>query len=212
MNNHDTYTPDQHHLIAELAATYGVEPEQIRFFSGDTRPFFEHEAAAVLVRALAGARGIKNHQVPSVNADSISMEVEITFEDGYSSSAIGVANVNETIDGKPMTEEQLKRLATSRATRGTLVNAGVDLLKLHFQARHGNVAEISTRTNRATLSRHAHVLGEETGLIVGKNKIAWRTVLLKRYGVGSSDNLSEDQLADFTAFLNTLANPQQMAA
>ena len=68
------------------------------------------------------------------------------------------------------------------------------------------------RWHPRTLSRHAHVLGEETGLIVGKNKIAWRTVLLKRYGVGSSDNLSEDQLADFTAFLNTLANPQQMAA
>lgn len=207
-----TYTQEQYQLIAELSAAYGVEPDQIRFFSGDTRPFFEHEAAAVLVRALAGARGIKNHQVPSANADSISMECEITFEDGYTSSSVGVANVNETIDGKPMTEEQLKRLATSRAMRGTLVNAGVDLLKLHNQQMHGNVTEISTRTNRATLSRQAHALGEECGVIVGKNKIAWRTVLMKRYSVGSSDNLSEAQLADFVAFLNTLAHPQQMAA
>lgn len=210
--NEPTYTKEQYALIAELAAAYNVEPDQIRFFSNDPRPFFEHEAAAAICRRLAGARGIKNHQVPGVTPDSISMECEITFDDGYTSSAVGVANLGETIDGKPMTEEQLRRLATSRAMRGTLVNAGVDLLKLHNQQMHGNVTDISTRTNRATLSRQAHALGEETGLIVGKNKIAWRTVLMRRYSVGSSDNLSEGQLADFVAFLNTLASPQQIAA
>lgn len=210
--NEPTYTKDQYALIAELAATYGVEPEQIRFFNADPKPFFEHEAAAAICRRLAGARGIKNHQVASLNADSISMECEITFEDGYTSSSVGTANVNELIDGKPMTEEQLKRLATSRAMRGTLVNAGVDLLKLHNQQMHGNVTEISAKSNRTKLLNEAHALGNETGLIIGKNTIAWMGVLQKRYGVASSGSLSEPQLTDFIAFLRTIADPQQIAA
>lgn len=212
MNNEPTYTKDQHALIAELAATYGVEPDQIRFFSADPRPFFDHEAAAAICRRLAGARGIKNHQVASINADSISMECEITFDDGFTSSAVGVANTNETIDGKPMTEEQLKRLATSRAMRGTLVNAGVDLLKLHNQKMFGTVTDISTRTNRQKLSNEAHALGEEVCAIVGKNKTVWMKMLLKRYGVFTSTTLSDEQLADLVAFLKTFTQPQQMAA
>lgn len=210
--NEPTYTKEQYALIAELAAAYGVEPDQIRFFNSDPKPFFEHEAAAAICRRLAGARGIKNHQVASLNADSISMECEITFEDGYTSSSVGTANVNELIDGKPMTEEQLKRLATSRAMRGTLVNAGVDLLKLHNQQMYGNVTEISTRTNRHKLNSEVHALGSEIGLIVGRNKIAWITMLQRRYAVASSENLDDTQLADLVAFLRALANPQQIAA
>jgi len=200
---------EQSRLVAELSALYGIDPDQVIFFTGDPQPFFEHEAAAVLVRYLAGARGIKNMSVESKFPDTIAMYVEIAFEDGFTSGAEGYANVNELLNGQKMTEDQLRRMATGRAMRTVLVDAGVNLLKLHHKAMHRAVDDAPERSNRSRLIARAHALGSEMGLIVntgeGIDKTLWQGTLTARYGVTNSNELGDDLLADFVAFLNTLA-------
>lgn len=214
MNNTEkTLSPEQHFLVSELAATYGIEREQVHFFNDDERPFFEHEAAAVLVRSLAGAVGIENEPVASVFPDSLAMKCKLQFEDGSTSSHVGIANLRETINGQPMSDEQIQRLATSRAMRGALVNAGIDLLKLHQRAKTG-VIEFATQpvSQHAVLLRQAHVLGQEAGLIVGLDKGAWQQIMQNRYDRIHSNELTVEELADFVAVLKTLVPQRQTAA
>ena len=200
------YTKEQNHLIAELSATYGVEPEEIIFFHGDPKPLFAYEAGCVIANALTDLRGIDIEPVNNGFIDSISYRCILTRTDGASRSAVGVANINETDEnGKKLTTPQLEVLASGRAFRNVLRVAGIDLLKLHNQAMHGVVPFGATpKTNYANLLGQAHHLGQMAGLIIGDDKSAWRTILRNRYGVNHSNELSESQLADFVAVLNTL--------
>lgn len=215
-----TYTKEQHSLIAEFSATYGLQPEQIRFFKADPQPFFDRDATAVLIHKLTDAVGVEDEIVATPFVGSLAVKYKITFEDGSFASATGVANLEEKLDGEPMTPEQVQSLATSRAARYALRNKGIDLVKLHYANKNANVVEYSgpsQKNHRNTLISQAHVLGQECGLIAGtgeeRDVTLWRRMILARYKVTNSNELSDELLADFVAFLRTLV-PQtgQMAA
>ncbi len=212
MNTKDkTYTPEQNLLIAELAATYGIEPEEIIFFQDDPRPLFTYEATCVLCNRLANLKGINIEPIENGFADSIAFRCRLVMADNATRSAVGVANTKETIDGQPMTDVQSYQMASGRAIRNALRVAGIDLLKLHNQAVHGNVTPIAAKSNRAKLIAQAHLLGQEAGLIVDDSKTGWQTLLTARYGVSNSNELSDDLLADFVAVLKVLV-PAKRAA
>lgn len=195
---------EQHVLVAEFAFYYGIEPEQITFFTGDPKPFFDHEASAVLVRALADALGVENEPCTSIYEDAIAIKNRITFRDGSFSSDVGIANLNETVNGKKLTREQVKRLATSRATRGSLVNAGIDLLVLHNRAMNRGEEEIKIKSNRTRLLASSHIDGKAACLIVGDDKSMWYRLLKARYGVDHSNDLSDERLKEWAAFVSSL--------
>jgi hypothetical protein len=44
------------------------------------------------------------------------------------------------------------------------------------------------------------------------NKSVWRTLISNRYGVSSCEELSDEYLADFVAFLNTIRPLRKVAA
>lgn len=209
-----TYTQEQHALIAELAATYGLEPDQIIFFGDDPKPLFDREATAILIHRLTDAVGIEDDLVPAPVGDAIAVKYRVTFADGSSAASTGMANMAEMLNGEIMSQEQLKSLATSRASRSALTNKGIDLLKLHNQAAHGkNVATLPVKSTRAKLIAQAHLLGQEAGMIVGvktvngpnqEDKSLWQGCLRGRYGVSNSNELSDELLSDFVAFLNSL--------
>lgn len=208
MNNtqEKTYTAEQNHLIAELSATYGIEPEEIIFFTGEPRPLFSYEATAVLCNRLTDLRGIDVEPVNNGFVDSVSYRCTLTQADGCSRSAVGVANVDEKDGGgQPLKSSQLVELASGRAIRNALRVAGIDLLKLHNQSRN-TLAGFSgpAVSNYQSLQRLVHVLGQEAGLIIGDDKSAWKKILTNRYGFTSSSDLSEDQLADLVGVLQTL--------
>ncbi len=199
-----TYTQEQNSLIAEYCATYGLEPEQIVFFDGDAKPFFDREATAVLIHKLTNAVGIEDYPVDSVFANNLTVQYKVTFEDGSFAGSTGLANFDETINGEPMSPEQIKSLATSRAARSALINKGIDLVKLH-ETTKGNVTQFSgpPRTERETLLREVHALGSEVGYIVGTNKDHWYALLERRYGVPRSNDLGNGNLKDLAAFLKS---------
>ncbi len=209
MNNtqEKTNTQEQNLLIAELSATYGIEPEEIIFFTGDPRPIFSYEATAVLCNRLTDLRGIDVEPVNNGFVDSVSYRCTLTQADGCSRSAVGVANVGEK-DGSDNTlkSSQLIELASGRAIRNALRVAGIDLLKLHNQSKNVVIEYTGPSvSNYQSLLRLVHILGQEAGLIIGDDKSAWRQILDNRYGVRASSDLNEDQLADFAAVLKTLA-------
>jgi hypothetical protein len=214
-NENTTYTREQHALIAELAATYGLEPDQIVFFGDDPEPLFDREACAVLIFRLTEASGIDDSLVQSPFPDAIAVHYMITFKDGTFAGSDGAANLNETADGKALTPEQIKSLATGRACRSALRNKGINLLKLHFAAKakaNGNVATPQfsgpPRSERETLLRQVHALGTEAGLIDGDNKTGWYNLLAVRYNVAGSNELTDYLLKDLAAHLNTLPKTQ----
>jgi hypothetical protein len=215
-----TYTKEQHELIAEFAATYGLEPEQIRFYSDDPQPFFDRDATAVLIHKLTSAVGIEDEPMASPLGDAIAVKYRITFEDGTFASSTGIANVNEKgSDDQPLTFEQLQSLATSRASRSALRNKGIDLVKLHFASKNVTQVEFSgpPRSQYENLLREAHALGREVGLINDADagdahpKRLWYGVLRMRYNVTASNRLNVEDLADFVAFLKSL-RPAKAAA
>lgn len=199
-----TYTQEQNSLIAEYCATYGLEPDQIIFFTGDPKPFFDREATAILIHKLTDAVGIKDYPVASVFPNNITIQFEITFEDGSFASSSGIANLDETMDGEKMTAEQIKSLATSRAARSALTNKGIDLIRLH-EATKGNVTQFAgpPQTERERLLREVHALGCEVGYIINKNKDFWYALLLNRYRVTGTDQLGDGNLKDLAAFLKS---------
>ncbi len=206
------YTQEQQQLVVEFGEDYGIEPGQMIFFGPDPKPLFEVEAAGVLLRTLADAKGIAVGSVQSHLADTITMECGITI-DGYFSSAVGSANVNETIEGEAMSAQQLERLASSRAMRSALVLAGIDLVKLHRQKRSGVVQFTGPdKSYRAKLYARVHGLGKEVGLI-GEfgEKALWQRQLWQRYQVDTSAQLSDELLEDFAAFLSSLRPPAGVA-
>ena len=223
-----TYTQQQNELIAEYCAHYGLEPEQIMFFTDDPKPFFDREATAILLNRLLDVAGIEDTPVPSIFPDNFSIQYRVTFADGTFAGSTGMANLNEKLDDQPMTPEQIKSLATSRAARSALLNKGIDLVKLHEASKSAsnNVAQFSGPpvSNEAKLLREVHALGYETSYIVDSwfeeadgrrkftDKAAWKRLLNNRYGVDRSSDLSEDQLSDFAAFLRTMLPVQKAAA
>ncbi|MCW5959299.1 MAG: hypothetical protein KIS76_04000 [Pyrinomonadaceae bacterium] len=197
-------TYEQAEFAAELCETYGIDPDEVLFFTEDSRPFLTYEATCSLCNRLTELRSINIEPVKTVFPDSLSMKCTLTLASGDTRSAVGVANLNEEVDGKKLTEAQAYQLASSRAIRAALRTAGIDLLKLHNQQKTGFSGE-KQKSNFNTLLGQAHKLGAAAGLIVGDDKSAWRTILSNRYGVFHSNHLAEDELADFVAVLSTLA-------
>lgn len=226
--NKQNYTKEQNELIAEYSAAYGLEPGQIIFFEGDPEPFFDRDATAVLLHSLCDVAGIEDTPVESFFPDVVSVHYKVTFTDGTFAGSTGKAHINELLDGQPMTLDQLNSLATSRAARSALRNKGIKLARLHEASKggHSNVAQFSGPpiSNEAKLLREVHALGYETSYIVDSwfeeadgrrkftDKAAWKRLLNNRYGVDRSSDLSEDQLADFAAFLRTMLPVQKAAA
>lgn len=209
-----TLSPEQNYLVSELAATYGIDPDEIIFYTGEPRPFFKYEATCVLCNSLTDLQSIDIEPINNGFVDSVSYRCTLMQADASTRSAVGVANVGETDgDGKVLTPSQLIETASGRAIRSALRVAGIDLLKLHNQA-DDTVVRFSgpTANNHASLLRLVHKLGQEAGLIIGKDKTAWHRILDNRYKVQSSDRLTEDQLSDFAAVLNTLVPQQKNAA
>lgn len=205
--NEKTYTKEQHELIADLCATYGIEPDEVVFFTGDSKPLFSYEAACVLANRLADIRDIRIAPENNGFVDSVSYSCELTLPDGRSRSGVGVANVGQTDStGAKLTHSQLVELASGRAIRSALRIADIDLLKLHNQRSKG-VFEFTGKqpSNREILLREVHALGGEAGLIIGSDKDTWKRVIALRYnGVTSSADLLDDELADLASFLRSL--------
>lgn len=194
---------EQNALVVELTETYGIEPEEIMFFKNDVKPFLTYEATCTLINQLTGVQDITIEPMQSVLQDSLSLRCTLLTAAGYTRSAGGVANFNEAIDGVKMSEQQIYALASSRAIRNALKTAGIDLIKLHNRAKNGeDVLDFKTKSNAASLLAQAHKIGQQKGLIIGSDKSLWYHELWSRYRVGHSNELTEDQSADFVAFLN----------
>jgi hypothetical protein len=202
----------QKDLVNELVATYGIEPEDITFFPDEARPFLSYEATCVLANTLTDIKGINIEPIEGTFIDSLSLKCTLTFADGRTRSAVGVANVSEQVAGNVMNSLQLYQTASSRAIRNALRTAAIDLIKLHEQVRTGSGSDrVPEKSNRNSLLSQVHALGEEAGLIVrytdGPDKTAWRAFLQKRYVVASATLLTEEALADLAAVLRTITAP-----
>lgn len=209
-----TYTHEQHQLIAELSATYGLQPEQITFFDDDPEPFFDRDATAVLIQRLCEPVGIDDDLVNAPSPDTVAVKYSIEFKDGTYARSTRMANLGEV-----QTVDQAISLATARAARSALRNRGISLIKLHTRVSTGSGSDrgINTvqfsgppRGEYETLLREAHALGRDAGFILrdtqgveGQDKRAWYNVLSHRYHVGASSALNLDQLRDFVAFLRS---------
>ena len=205
--NDKNYTQEQNELIAELASTYGIEPEEVIFFANDPKPFFSYEATAVLCNKLTDIAGIDIEPVNNGFADSVCYRCNLTI-DNRSRSGVGVANVAEKgSDDSKLESAQLIELASGRAIRNALRVAGIDLLKLHNQRKSG-VVQFSgqPQTQRSKDLRESHALGNEAGLIKDGDKTAWYAIIANRYEVIGCDALTDEQLTDFVAFLRSLVS------
>jgi hypothetical protein len=203
---------EQSALVAELTAEYGIEPEDILFFDDSAKPFLTYEAASALSNKLADLFQIGVEPVVSPFADSIAVKCTIVTKDGHERSAVGVANRAEKINDSDISDQQAINLASSRALRNVLRAAGIDLIKLHRQATGGELTDKGMKSNRTSLIGQAHKIGVEIGLIFENEKAPWRNVLKSRYNVTTSADLTEEQLSDLVAFLNTLKQPAKQAA
>jgi hypothetical protein len=211
MNKRQTILSGQQaNLVAELCSTYGIEPDDVVFFTGDPNPLFGYEASCVLLNRLTDIVDRELEPVPPISSDSVARRCRLVFPDG-SSSFIGVANIGEKDDKEQeLTTSQLEWLADSRAIRGAIRAKGLNLLKLHNAAKYGEqtVNAKPVKSNRVTLLAQVHTLGNEAGLIKqgpgeAFDKSLWYQTLDARYDVGNSNDLSDEQLADFAAYLNS---------
>ena len=214
-NQQNILTSEQTALIKELVTEYGIEATEVTFFSGDPKPFLGYEATTVLCNYLTDLHDINIEPVQNFFVDSLPLRCKLTLADGRTRSAVGVANVNETdSDNKKLSEQQIYYLASARAIRNALRASGIDLIKLHIEQKlTGRRIEYSGSplSNYDNLLRQVHVLGQEADLIIGEDKGPWRKIIMNRYGVWHSNELNEEQLADFAAVLRTLV-PQVKAA
>jgi hypothetical protein len=217
MNNQQTIlNGDQTALVVELTQDYGIKPEDIIFFSDSPEPFFSYEANCYLLNQLTDCVAIELSPWPSIAGDSISTKCELTFPGGKVRSDVGVANLAETLDGQTMSEEQTRSLSEARAIRGAVRTAGIDLVKLHREARSGVKQTAEVKSTRAALLGQAHKLGRDMGFIFdehGKaNKSLWRRLILNRYSLESCEELNDEYLADFVAWLNSMRPLRKAAA
>jgi hypothetical protein len=208
-------SPQQNDLKAELCKTYGIEPDDIIFFTDDPKPFFGYEASCILLNALTDIVDRELEPVPPVLPDSISRRCRLVFPDG-SSSNVGVVNLQETgEDDRPLSTQQLEWLADSRAIRGAIRAKSIDLLRLHYAAKQNDVPDRDRplKSQRATLISQSHALGKQAFLIVGDDKSLWYRTLRNRYeGKAHANELNDEQLADWVAFLGMLVKPAAAAA
>lgn len=204
---------EQSAIISELVDNYAIDPEQVIFFAEDgTKPFLKYEAACALSNALLpDLIDIDVVPVQSATGDSYALKCSLIFADGRARRASGVVNFKETIDGEPMNESQIHQLASARAIRNALKTADIDLIGRHY-AQKGEILDFKPKSHYNSLLGEAHQLGKEALLIDGDNKRAWYLQIAKRYNVNHSNELSEDQLSDFVAFLKTLVPQQAKAA
>jgi hypothetical protein len=198
---------DQINDVTELVQTYGVEPNDVIYFQNELYPFLKYKAMTAMCNQLLKPTLIDVYPVPSVQPDSLSLKCVIEFQDKQIRNGVGVVNYFEKFGGEELSDTEIYDLASARAMRNALKNAGVDLFKLHKQQR-GTVYDFRVKSGIASLLGQAHKLGKDALLIQGNNKQAWYKLLKTRYDVNSSNELSETQLADFVAVLKTLA-PQQ---
>jgi hypothetical protein len=205
------YTTEQFLIVTEFAE-YGIEPDDIIFYSDKPEPFFTYEATAALCNHLTDIKDIEPEPIAWL-ADTTSVRCKFTFEDGKTRSGIGIVNHNELIDGAEMKDAQRFALASARAIRNALKASGINLLKAHYQLRAtGELAEPTLDLLRVKLLAEVHTLGKEIGFIISTgnkgelNKTAWYNLIFKRYGKNSSGELTEQQLADFAAFLRSCLN------
>lgn len=210
---------EQTALVAELVDAYGIEPEQIAFYDDTAKPFLFYEANAALCNQLTNLAQIGVEPVASQFDDAVAVKCTILTVAGREVSAVGVANLSEKIEESgDISYQQAINLASSRALRSVLRAAGIDLIKLHRQAMTGEVLGFKPKSNYTALLGQAHKLGADAGLIVRQpetgttDKSAWYRLLKNRYVAGKSSDLSETQLADFVAVLNTLVPQQSTAA
>ena len=203
---------EQTALVTELTETYGIEPEDIIFFQGDKKPFLSYEATCALCNILTNLAEIGVEPVASPMADAVAVKCTILTAQGRERSAVGVANLNEKLNDAQVSSQQAVNLASSRALRNTLRAAGIDLLKIHKEAMTGEVPDFKIKSNYNSLIAEAHVLGSYKNLISGANKSLWYHELWSRYRVSKSSELSEEQLADFVAYLKSYEPPQVKAA
>lgn len=212
MKKKDILNAEENEMVVELTDSYGIEPEEVMFFEGDPKPFLSYEATCALCNQLLNPRDIEIVPVPSVNSDSISLKCTLVFNDGRSRSSVGVVNLNEQIDTVLMNDGQRHQLASARAIRNALKTANIDLIKLHYAAKGEVLSFRSGKSDFASSISQAHILGSETGFISGKDKTAWYALLRNRYQVEHCNELSQIQMADFTAFLSSLLPQSQQAA
>lgn len=213
MSDTKSFTPFQLELVSQLVQCYGIEPTEITFFPGDPKPFIGYEATCVMCNALVPEmQEISIDPVAGFASDSLALKCTLRFTDGRIRSATGVANTSEPGEGgEVLSGQQVHQLASSRAIRNALRTAGIDLIKLHQSP--GNVAEFTGPSNRNSLLAQAHALGTEVGYIAPNHeKSAWRRFLQHRYGVTSSQTLSEDMLADLIAVLRSIRQPVHKVA
>ncbi len=200
-------------LADQLVDEYGINREDILFFDEKPEPVLMFPANCALLNRLVNPANIQDLPYETGSPDTVAREVIITLADGRQRASVGVVNLRETIEGKEMSDPQRKELAASRAMRGALLLANIDLIKIHQSG--GNLLEFTTKTNKASLLGQAHLLGRELFWIVktddGEEKAAWHFQLKIRYGKDHSNELSDVQLADFCAFMRGLLS-QPMAA
>lgn len=206
------FTPPQLELVSDLVQAYGIEPAEITFFPGDTKPFIGYEATCVMANTLVpDLQEISIDEVTPHGVDSFARKCLLRFADGRVRSATGVANCREPGEGgEVMSPQQIERLASSRAIRNALRTAGIDLIKIHQNP--GKVHQFTGKSHRQSLLAQAHLLGEEVGYIVGDDKSVWSKILMHLYGVSSSAQLSDDLLSDFIGVLNSVRRPVKKAA
>lgn len=204
-NHKRILTKDQAALIAEISATYGTEPEDILFFTADLKPLLGYETSCVMLNRLLRPSYVNIEPVAPVSTDSVAYACRLQWPDGTGASAVGVANTGETIDGQRQTDQQIVWLASSRALRGALRLRGVDLLRLHYDSQQPERFQWSGPSDhRQNLLSRVHALGAETGVITGSDKRLWYKLIDLRYESKSSSDLSDEQLADFAAYLASL--------
>ncbi len=196
-------------LVADLAGRYGIDPSEITFFTDDPKPFLGYEATCVMLgRLRPDLVSIDIEPIETSFVDSLSLRCSLTFADGRHRSAVGVVNVAEQLDGKPMSSQQLYQAASGRAIRNALRTAGIDIVKLHAESVDDPKEVSSPKTERAALLAQVHALGKEVGLISAETgKEHWSSFLMHRYGVASSSQLGTELLADLAATLRTLNSP-----
>lgn len=208
-------TAQQSDLVAELTATYGIDPDEITFFTGDPDPFFGYEATCVLLKELTDIIDRDIEPVASISPDSISRRSRLVFASSGSTSDIGVVNLAETDeDGKELSDQQRESLAKARAIRGAIKAHGVNLMKLHYAAKRGENSQPEVgKTKRERLLAQVHILGKDAGLIAGDDKTIYHKFLRERYaGANDSSDLSDEQLADWAACLRTVTTRTMVTA
>lgn len=211
-------TNQQLEIVTEFTSEYGVDHDEIIFFDSSPRPWFQYEAACAILAKLVPIREILAFPVNCPQPDSVAAQCSIILPDGPKFSSFGVVNLAEQIQGEPISNIQAAYgVATARAIRATLRAADIDLVALHYQRVGkpvpGSERFESPKSNRAALLARVHKLGHDLGLLSNASRSEWAALLRHRYGVSSSGELSDFNLADFASWLSAKsANPSRRAA